>query len=83
MTNCIFGRFIRPLKIAIIELSVSDYHSSSPVTIFNICIIFYSHGTRCAGEAAAIANNGKCGVGVSYNAKIGGEKYFRTHKKYF
>jgi len=30
------------------------------------------HGTRCAGEAAAIANNGKCGVGVSYNAKIGG-----------
>jgi len=30
------------------------------------------HGTRCAGEAAAIANNGRCGVGVAYNAKIGG-----------
>jgi len=30
------------------------------------------HGTRCAGEAAAIANNGICGTGVSYNAKIGG-----------
>ncbi|KAJ0069386.1 hypothetical protein NL108_004165 [Boleophthalmus pectinirostris] len=30
------------------------------------------HGTRCAGEVAAIANNGVCGVGVAYNAKIGG-----------
>lgn len=31
------------------------------------------HGTRCAGEVAMIANNGKCGVGVAYNAKIGGK----------
>uniref|UniRef100_A0A8C2A618 Furin (paired basic amino acid cleaving enzyme) b n=1 Tax=Cyprinus carpio TaxID=7962 RepID=A0A8C2A618_CYPCA len=30
------------------------------------------HGTRCAGEVAAAANNGVCGVGVAYNAKIGG-----------
>uniref|UniRef100_A0A8P4G419 Furin (paired basic amino acid cleaving enzyme) a n=1 Tax=Dicentrarchus labrax TaxID=13489 RepID=A0A8P4G419_DICLA len=30
------------------------------------------HGTRCAGEVAAVANNGICGVGVAYNAKIGG-----------
>ncbi|XP_014883947.1 furin (paired basic amino acid cleaving enzyme) b [Poecilia latipinna] len=30
------------------------------------------HGTRCAGEVAAIANNGICGVGVAFNAKIGG-----------
>uniref|UniRef100_A0A4W5MLK0 Furin (paired basic amino acid cleaving enzyme) a n=1 Tax=Hucho hucho TaxID=62062 RepID=A0A4W5MLK0_9TELE len=30
------------------------------------------HGTRCAGEVAAMANNGICGVGVAYNAKIGG-----------
>ncbi|GCC31166.1 proprotein convertase subtilisin/kexin type 4-like [Chiloscyllium punctatum] len=29
------------------------------------------HGTRCAGEVAAVANN-LCGVGVAYNAKIGG-----------
>nr|XP_022900544.1 neuroendocrine convertase 1-like [Onthophagus taurus] len=33
-----------------------------------------SHGTRCAGEIAMIANNGKCGVGVAFNAKIGGVK---------
>jgi proprotein convertase subtilisin/kexin type 5 len=30
------------------------------------------HGTRCAGEVAASANNGFCGVGVAYNASIGG-----------
>lgn len=30
------------------------------------------HGTRCAGEVAAQANNSVCGVGVAYNARIGG-----------
>ncbi|XP_042748846.1 proprotein convertase subtilisin/kexin type 4 [Lagopus leucura] len=30
------------------------------------------HGTRCAGEAAAVANNQICGAGIAYNAKIGG-----------
>ena len=29
------------------------------------------HGTRCAGEIAAV-RNGVCGVGVAYTAKIGG-----------
>ena len=27
------------------------------------------HGTRCAGEVAATANNGHCVPGVAYNAK--------------
>ncbi|KAK2187945.1 hypothetical protein NP493_149g03028 [Ridgeia piscesae] len=31
-----------------------------------------AHGTRCAGEVAAIANNSNCCVGVAYEAKIGG-----------
>ncbi|XP_045501380.1 neuroendocrine convertase 1-like [Colias croceus] len=31
-----------------------------------------SHGTRCAGEIAMVANNGKCGVGVAWRAKVGG-----------
>ncbi|KAM6369201.1 proprotein convertase subtilisin/kexin type 4 [Pluvialis apricaria] len=31
------------------------------------------HGTRCAGEVAAAANNQTCGAGVVYNAKIGAE----------
>lgn len=30
------------------------------------------HGTRCAGEVAAQANNSVCGVGVAFNARIGG-----------
>ncbi|KAK9874872.1 hypothetical protein WA026_005686 [Henosepilachna vigintioctopunctata] len=33
-----------------------------------------NHGTRCAGEIAMMANNKKCGVGVAYNANIGGIK---------
>lgn len=32
-----------------------------------------AHGTRCAGEIAMRANNHKCGVGVAFNARIGGE----------
>lgn len=30
------------------------------------------HGTRCAGEVAAVADNDICGVGVAYNSRIGG-----------
>ena len=30
------------------------------------------HGTRCAGEIAAVGNNSICGIGVAFNAKIGG-----------
>ncbi|XP_022919564.2 furin-like protease 2 isoform X1 [Onthophagus taurus] len=30
------------------------------------------HGTRCAGEVAAVAFNQYCGIGVAYNASIGG-----------
>ncbi|CAL2027284.1 unnamed protein product [Caenorhabditis brenneri] len=30
------------------------------------------HGTRCAGEVAAIFNNSLCIVGIAYNANIGG-----------
>lgn len=36
------------------------------------CCSACRHGTRCAGEVAAVANNGICGVGVAYNARIGG-----------
>jgi len=30
------------------------------------------HGTRCAGEIAAQADNNKCGVGIAYNSHIAG-----------
>ena len=35
-------------------------------------LLFCSHGTRCAGEIAAQADNDQCGVGIAYDAKIGG-----------
>uniref|UniRef100_A0A8C5MCN3 Neuroendocrine convertase 2 n=1 Tax=Leptobrachium leishanense TaxID=445787 RepID=A0A8C5MCN3_9ANUR len=33
---------------------------------------FNSHGTRCAGEVSAAANDNICGVGVAYNSKVAG-----------
>jgi hypothetical protein len=30
------------------------------------------HGTRCAGEVAAVMNNRRCVVGIAYNTNIGG-----------
>lgn len=46
-----------------------ELHLTASVSSFLI-----RHGTRCAGEVAAAANNGVCGVGVAYNAKIGGKR---------
>lgn len=37
------------------------------------------HGTRCAGEVAAVAFNNFCGVGVAYNASIGGKDLSAIH----
>ena len=44
----------------------SDDADPSPADLTN------SHGTRCAGEIAMLADNHLCGVGVAYNATIGG-----------
>ncbi|KAL7053808.1 hypothetical protein AAHC03_026757 [Spirometra sp. Aus1] len=33
---------------------------------------FNSHGTRCAGEVAAVGGNGVCGVGVAPNSRVAG-----------
>ncbi|XP_050428301.1 furin-like protease 1, isoforms 1/1-X/2 isoform X1 [Adelges cooleyi] len=30
------------------------------------------HGTRCAGEVAAVANNSLCSIGIAFGASIGG-----------
>ena len=42
---------------------------------------FYSHGTRCAGEVAALANNTICGSGVAYHAHVGGMIFFYFFQK--
>ena len=44
-----------------------------PKITVTIDLLYYRHGTRCAGEVAAHANNSECGVGVAYDAKIGGK----------
>lgn len=36
------------------------------------------HGTRCAGEVAAVAFNDYCGIGIAYNASIGGRSRPRS-----
>lgn len=39
------------------------------------------HGTRCAGEIAAVPNNSFCAVGVAYASKVAGTDkaiYFGT-----
>lgn len=30
------------------------------------------HGTRCAGEVAAVPDNNICTIGIAYNSKVGG-----------
>lgn len=32
-----------------------------------------SHGTKCAGEISMTANNHVCGVGIAYQASLGGK----------
>ena len=35
-------------------------------------VFIFRHGNRCGGVIAAAANNNNCGVGVAFNAKLGG-----------
>ena len=44
---------------------------SSEIHFISDCHTYYaSHGTRCAGEIAAVADNGICGVGIAFSSKI-------------
>lgn len=38
----------------------------------SLLFFFDSHGTKCAGAAAASGNNSLCGVGIAYGAYVGG-----------
>lgn len=46
-------------------------HDEDPMPRYDI-IDSNRHGTRCAGEVAANANNSVCAVGVAFDAKVGG-----------
>lgn len=54
-------------RLAAPRVGPSPRAGSSPALVLRC-----RHGTRCAGEVAASANNSYCIVGVAYNAKIGG-----------
>ncbi|NXK75650.1 FURIN protein, partial [Amazona guildingii] len=58
----------------LVPLSAASAEPCAPHTPSEHALPCFScrHGTRCAGEVAAVANNGICGVGVAYNARIGG-----------
>lgn len=46
-------------------------HDDDPMPRYDM-IDSNRHGTRCAGEVAANANNNICAVGIAYDAKVGG-----------
>ncbi|XP_059607513.1 neuroendocrine convertase 1-like [Phlebotomus argentipes] len=56
-----------------------DCNHDSPDPRPNFQDLVNSHGTRCAGEIAMVANNHKCGVGVAFGARIGGIKLLGGH----
>ncbi|CAJ1061950.1 furin-like protease kpc-1 [Xyrichtys novacula] len=55
--------------VASFDLQASHGLSHDPMPVRNK---ENSHGTRCAGEVAMEANNSYCGVGIAFNARIGG-----------
>ena len=40
-------------------------------------LLLSRHGNRCGGVIAASANNSQCGIGVAFNAKLGGKVLFQ------
>lgn len=54
--------------LASYDVNSNDYDPTPRYDFHNENI----HGTRCAGEVAAAANNSHCIVGVAFNARIGG-----------
>lgn len=46
-------------------------HDENPMPRYDM-IDSNRHGTRCAGEVAAVANNSICSLGIAYKASVGG-----------
>uniref|UniRef100_A0A6Q2X6A4 Neuroendocrine convertase 2 n=1 Tax=Esox lucius TaxID=8010 RepID=A0A6Q2X6A4_ESOLU len=61
------------ITIAIMDDGSYDFSSNDPYPYPRYTDDWFnSHGTRCAGEVSAAANNNICGVGVAYNSKVAG-----------
>lgn len=54
---------------------LNDINDSKKDPMPNMANPDNKHGTRCAGEIAAVADNNVCGVGVAYSSKIGGVRF--------
>lgn len=70
-TLWLLGRFLPPLRPRGRFLGAG--WDPLPRDVGSRGISLRRHGTRCAGEVAAAANNSYCIVGIAYNARIGGE----------
>ena len=74
MCNCVLQCLLNALPLSTVSLNA--------VLNVILCTLmigsFFSdrHGTRCAGEVAAEANNGICSVGVAFESSIGGMLIF-------
>uniref|UniRef100_A0A8C6UH03 Neuroendocrine convertase 2 n=1 Tax=Neogobius melanostomus TaxID=47308 RepID=A0A8C6UH03_9GOBI len=61
------------VTIAIMDDGDYDFSSNDPYPFPRYTDDWFnSHGTRCAGEVSAAANNNICGVGVAYNSLVAG-----------
>ncbi|KAA3680673.1 uncharacterized protein DEA37_0012853 [Paragonimus westermani] len=49
-----------------------DFNDEDADPMPNLLASDNKHGTRCAGEIAAVGNNSVCMVGIAHNARIGG-----------
>lgn len=49
-----------------------DFNGEDHNPMPDVSTIYNSHGTRCAGLVAAVANNSVCGIGVAYNSSVTG-----------
>jgi len=54
-----------------VDIIVINYGSRC-ITLVIFSFLYNRHGNNCAGVIAGVANNGLCGVGLAYNAKIAG-----------
>lgn len=50
-------------------------HDDNPMPRYDM-IDSNRHGTRCAGEVAAVANNSLCSLGIAYHASVGGKAIY-------
>lgn len=69
------------MKIGTLFLNQTHSNQRNPITISNLStstqlmcliVVIYRHGTLVAGAIAA-SKNSVCGVGVAYDASLGGE----------